>query len=46
MNMPRMNISLSEDVMQKLKDLAEKEKRPISKQIEYMMEFYLDHKDQ
>jgi len=45
MNMPRMNISLSNDTMEKLRDLADKEHRPISKQIEHMMEFYIKNNE-
>jgi len=44
MTMPRMNISLTKEQMQQLKDLAEKENRKYSQQIVHMMQFYLDHK--
>ena len=42
--MPRMNISLNNETMNKLRDLAENEHRPISKQIEHMMEYYIENK--
>lgn len=41
----RMNISLSPDVMKALKDISNRENRPISKQIKEMMEFYIRWKD-
>ena len=42
--MPRTNISLDEDVMRDLKDLAKEECRSLSKQIEYLLKFYKEHK--
>ena len=37
----RTTISLSDAELKKLKDLAKREHRPISRQIVYMMHFYL-----
>ena len=36
----RTTISLSETDLKKLKELSNKERRPVSRQIIYMMEFY------
>ncbi len=43
--MPRMNISLSKEKMQELRQLSESENRKYSQQIIHMMEFYIKHKD-
>ena len=39
----RTTISLMETDITKLKELAKKEHRPISRQIVYMMEYYKKH---
>ena len=43
--MPRMNISLTKEQMEKLKKLSKDEHRPYSNQIIHMMEFYIKNKD-
>lgn len=45
MNMPRKNISMSEEDIQKLKKIAKEEHRPVSSQIKHMLEFYLENKN-
>jgi len=37
----RTTISLSSAELKRLRELAKKERRPVSRQIIYMMEFYL-----
>ena len=39
-NTKRTTISLSNPELKQLKELANKERRPVSRQIIYMMEFY------
>ena len=41
--MTRMNISLDEETMKQLREIADRENRPISKQIKQMMEYYIQH---
>jgi len=43
--MPRMNISLTKEQMEKLKNLSQEEHRPYSNQIVHMLDFYLKYKD-
>ncbi len=43
--MPRMNISLTKQQMDQLKELSKKENRKYSQQIVHMMEFYIENKD-
>lgn len=43
---PTQNISLTKEEKQRLKDLAEKEHRSISKQVIHMMDHYQKTKDQ
>ncbi len=40
----RTTISLSDEELKQLRELAKKEHRPISRQIIYMMHFYLKEK--
>jgi len=40
----RTTISLSDIELKQLKELANKERRPVSRQIVYMMEFYIKQK--
>lgn len=42
--MKRTTISLSDEDFKQLKELANKELRPISSQIIYMMRYYIDNK--
>lgn len=42
--MKRTTISLSDGDFKQLKELANKELRPISSQIIYMMRYYIDNK--
>lgn len=44
-NMTRMNISLTKEEIEMLKEISKKEQRPFSRQIVYMMEYYLKNKD-
>ena len=39
----RTTISLSETDLKHLQELSNKERRPVSRQIIYMMEFYQNH---
>lgn len=41
----RMTISLTKEETTQLKKLAKEEKRPYSRQIAYMMDFYIKNKD-
>jgi len=41
----RMTISLTKEETSQLKKIAKEEKRPYSKQIVYMMDFYTKNKD-
>jgi len=43
MTMPRINISLNNDTIKKLKEISNKENRAVSKQIKHMLEFYLEN---
>ena len=43
--MPRMNISLTNKEMEKLKSISEREHRAYSDQVVHMMEFYIKYKD-
>lgn len=43
--MPRMAFSLTEEEIEKLKAISKKEKRPYSRQVAYMLDFYLEHKE-
>lgn len=45
-NMPQMNISLTEKEKIKLKKLSEKENRSYNKQIVHMMEYYIRKKEE
>jgi len=40
-----MNISLTKEETSQLKKLAKEEERPYSRQVVYMMDFYMKHKD-
>ena len=40
----RMNISLTKEENALIKKLAKEEERPYSRQIVYMMNFYINHK--
>ena len=42
---PRLNVYLDQKTKDKLKDVSDKENRPVSRQIKHMMEFYLKYKD-
>ena len=42
--MPRMNISLTKEQMEQLKELSRKENRKYSQQIVHMMQFYKENK--
>lgn len=44
-NVPRLNIYLDQETKDKLKEISDKENRPISRQIKHMLEFYLKYKD-
>jgi hypothetical protein len=44
-NVTRMTISLTKEETSQLKKIAKDEKRPYSKQIVYMMDFYMNNKD-
>lgn len=41
----RTTISLSKEDKKRLEATAKEERRPVSQQIIYMLEFYLKHKD-
>ncbi len=41
----RMNISLTKEETLQLKKIAKEEERPYSRQIVYMMDFYMKNKD-
>jgi len=43
---PRINIYLDAETKEQLKQVSEKENRPVSRQIKHMLEFYIQHKDQ
>ena len=44
-SVPRINIYLDKETKETLKELSEKENRPVSRQIKHMMEYYLANKD-
>ncbi len=41
----RMTISLTKEEISQLKKIAKEEKRPYSRQVVYMMDFYMKNKD-
>ena len=44
-NVPRLNVYLDQKTKDTLKEISDKENRPVSRQIKHMMEFYLKYKD-
>jgi hypothetical protein len=40
----RTTISISNSDLKKLRELSSEERRPVSSQIIYMMEYYINHK--
>jgi len=44
-NVPRINVYLDKETKETLKQISEKENRPVSRQIKHMMEYYLAHKE-
>lgn len=44
-NMPKVNLSLPKEDLERFKQLAEKERRPLNQQFLFMMDFYLEYKD-
>jgi hypothetical protein len=44
-NVTRMTISLTREETSQLKKIAKEEKRPYSRQVVYMMDFYMKNKD-
>ncbi len=42
--MPNMTLSIDKQNQDKLREIAAKERRSISQQVIYMMEFYLEHR--
>lgn len=43
--MPKVNLSLPQEDLDKFKKLAEKERRPLNQQFLFMMEYYIRNKD-
>ncbi len=43
--MPNITLSMDKENQKKLRELAKKENRSISKQVIQMMEFYIENKD-
>jgi len=44
--MPRLTLSLTDEEIKKLKNLSKKEKRPYSRQVAYMLDFYIADKEE
>ena len=44
-HVPTLNLYFDEKTKKKLKELSDKENRPISRQVKHMMEFYIKNKD-
>lgn len=42
---PALNLYLDEQTKTILKEISDKENRPISRQVKHMLEFYLKYKD-
>ena len=43
--MPNITLSIDKDNQKKLRELAQRERRSISKQVIVMMEYYIEHKE-
>jgi len=43
--MPNITLSIDKDNQKKLRDIAEEERRSISKQVIFMLEYYIKNKD-
>ena len=44
-NVPRLKVYLDQKTKDKLKEIYDEENRPVSRQIKYMLEFYLQYKN-
>lgn len=44
-SMPKVNISLPKDEMERFKKISEEERRSYNQQLMHMMDFYLKYKD-